>query len=268
MTPEQRYLFDLKGYLVVRAALDAATVGQINEIIDGLEKLTDEQSAERGISRQYRGGDGLYATVAPPPPGRLADYDTPALPCGEPYERLIDWPATIGLVQELIGEPMRLDAASFMSRNPGGGFRFHHGYAELLPYCEYVFADGQFKCVSIKIGYALTDVNVDDGAFVVIPGSHKSNFTNPLVGQVPDLSHPLVEAIPCRAGDAILFTEDLSHAAVENRGAKTRRTLFYSYAPAYQCRWPNLCDPADNFENHATPGQIELVTRPATFAPA
>lgn len=41
MTEEHRYLFDLQGYLVVPAALPAAFVKQINEAIDGLERLDD-----------------------------------------------------------------------------------------------------------------------------------------------------------------------------------------------------------------------------------
>ena len=258
-------MFDLQGYLVRRGALDGAMVRRLNEVIDDLEARSDEEAAALGAARQYRGRDSLYAQVGPAPSGRLEDYNLAILRCGGPFEELIDWPATLPYLQELIGEPMRMDAASFMSRNPGGGFRLHHGYAELLPYCEYAFAGEGFRCVSIKIGYALTDVGIEDGAFAVVPGSHKSNFPNPLVAQVPDPAHPLIEALPCRAGDAILFSEDLSHGAVENSGNRVRRTLFYSYAPAYQCPWPDLAETAEGFEQRAGPRRLALMRGPAPF---
>jgi len=152
-----------------------------------------------------------------------------------------------------------------MSRNTGGGFVFHHGYAELLPYSEYIFDQGTFRCASIKISYALSDVGVEDGCFAVIPGSHKSNFQNPLVGQIPDPNHPLVQPISTQKGDAILFSEDLSHGALENRGGKVRRTLFYSYAPAFQTSWGETTQVGPGFETRATPQRIELVNGPPPF---
>ena len=134
-----------------------------------------------------------------------------------------------------------------------------------MPYSEYAVQDGHFQCVSVKISFALTDVGVEDGCLAVIPGSHKSNFANPLVGQVPDPAHPLVEPLPCRAGDAVVFSEDLSHGAVENRGQRVRRTLFYSYAPAFHCRWRDLADPAAGLAARGNERRVELVEGPAPF---
>jgi hypothetical protein len=265
MNEEQRYLFDLHGYLVLRGVLNDQTVRRMNAAIDELESRSDEQATAMGVPRRYRGRDNHLAQVADAPPGRINDYDFSILGCGAPFEQLIDWPATVPHAQEMIGVPMRLDAASFMSRNPGGGFRFHHGYAELLPYCEYSYSDGKFECVSVKIAYALTDVGPDEGAFAVIPGSHKSNFINPTVMQMPDRTHPLVKVLPCRAGDAIMFTEDLTHGAVEHHGTSTRRTLFFSYAPAYQCAWPGLDRIADGFEQRASAARLEMVAGSQRF---
>ena len=177
MTPEERYLFDLHGYLVLRGVLSPDIRRRLNETIDHLETLDDSQTAALGTERKYRASDNVYAQTGAPSEGGLGDYDCEVLRYGGPFEELIDLPQTLLYIEEMISEPSRLDAASFMSRNSGGAFRFHHGYAELLPYSEYAFRDGAFKCVSVKIGYALTDVDVEDGCFAVIPGSHKSNFT-------------------------------------------------------------------------------------------
>ena len=238
---------------------------RLNKTIDSLERLSDDAVVALNAPRRYRKSDNVYAQVGAPAVGSLGDYDCDILRYGGPFEALIDWHRTLPYIEEIISEPCRLDAVSFMSRNSRGAFRFHHGYAELLPYSEYAFQDGKFKCVSVKIGYALTDVEVEDGCFAAIPGNHKSNFTNPLVGEVPDSTHPLVQPLPCKAGDAIIFSEDLSHGAVENRGAKVRRTLFYSYAPAFHCAWHGLTMTADGFEGRASRRRLELVQSPPPF---
>ena len=264
MTAEERYLFDLNGYLVLRKVLPPPILAAMNDSIDRLEALNDREVEARNLARKYQ-EDNVYAQVGPAPQQGLADYSSTILPCGGPFEELIDWPAVLPYPEEPIGVPFRLDAASFMSRHGGGGFVFHHGYAEMLPYSEYAFERDGFLCASIKISYALTDVGVEDGCFTVIPGSHKSHFPNPLVGRVPDPAHPLVRPLPCEAGDAVFFSEDLSHGAVENRGSRVRRTLFYSYAPAYQCAWGRLTEAAPGFESRANPRRLELVQGPAPF---
>jgi hypothetical protein len=264
VTAEERYLFDLNGYLVLRKVLPPPVLAAMNDSIDRLEALSDREVEARNLARKYQ-EDNVYAQVGPAPQQGLADYSSTILPCGGPFEDLIDWPTVLPYLEESIGVPFRLDAASFMSRHGGGGFVFHHGYAEMLPYSEYAFERDGFLCASIKISYALTDVGVEDGCFTVIPGSHKSHFPNPLVGQVPDPAHPLVRPLPCVAGDAVFFSEDLSHGAVENRGSRVRRTLFYSYAPAYQCAWGRLTEVAPGFESRANPRRLELVQGPAPF---
>ena len=268
MSPEEKYLFDLHGYLVVRGALSADLLGRLNGAIDCLESLGDEEVKELGARRNYVDEDNVYAQTGGQPESGLGDYSFPPLSYGGPFEALIDLPTILPYVEEMIGEPCRLDAVAFLSRHGKGAFRFHHGYAELLPYSEYVFQDGTFKCVSVKISYALTDVGIADGCFAVIPGSHKSNFENPLVGQVPDPAQPLVEPVPCRAGDAVIFSEDLSHGAVENHSGRVRKTLFYSYAPAFHCKWRDLAFTAPGFAARATPRQLELVEGPPPFVEA
>jgi hypothetical protein len=268
MTPEEKYLFDLQGYLVVRGALSADLLGRLNRTIDHLESLGDEEVEKLGVPRSYVKEDNAYAQTGGQPESGLGDYSCCALSYGGAFEELIDLAAILPYMEEMIGEPCRLDAVSLLSRHGRGAFRFHHGYAELLPYSEYVFQDGGFKCVSAKISYALTEVGVEDGCFAVIPGSHKSNFTNPLVGLVPDPAQPLVEPLPCGAGDAVIFSEDLSHGAVENHSGRVRRTLFYSYAPAFHCTWRDLALTAPDFAQRATPRQLELIQGPPPFVEA
>ena len=49
MTPEERYLFDLQGYLVVRGALPTDLLRRLNESVDALEALSDDKTAALGV---------------------------------------------------------------------------------------------------------------------------------------------------------------------------------------------------------------------------
>ena len=264
MTPEEKYLFDLQGYLVLDQVLLPGMIGIMSEALDEMECLDDEEASGRGVMRRYTKGSP-YATVGAAGPEGLGDYTCDILAYGSPFEDLIDWAPALTYVESMIGESFRLDGTTFMRRNPGGAIAFHHGYAELLPYSEYAFDNGAFSCVSVKISYTLTDVDIEDGCFAVIPGSHKSNFQNPLVGKVPEPDHPLVRPILTRAGDAIIFSEDLSHGAVHNRGSEVRRTLFYSYAPSFHSSWKGQAPIAVGFEARATPQQKRLLEGPIPF---
>lgn len=256
MTEEQRYLFDLNGYLTIRGALPDALVRQLNDELDRLDAMSTAQADAAGAVRQTRGDRDRY--------GRL-EYSCVLLPYGGVFESLIDAPATVPLVEEMIGGPLRLDAMHFMARTSGRGSVLHHGYAELLAYSEYALNRDRFECVSVKIGYALTDVGPDDGPFAVIPGSHKSNYAVPGIRELPQADDPLVQPIPVRAGDAVLFSEDLTHGALVNRSDRVRRTIFVSYAPAFHSAWYDQTVTAPGFEERATPRQRALIGGPAPF---
>ncbi len=259
MTPEEAYLFDLNGYLILREVLPRDLVRDLNGEIDRVEALSNEEAAALGAPRGYYREEGDQLPV---------DYSCPLLKCGEVFERLIDWPATVPSVEAMIGEPTRLDALHLLVRQSGRSTVFHHGYSELLSYSEFAVTNGEFKCVSVKIGYALTDVAVENGCFAVIPGSHKSSYANPYHLEEPDETHPLVQACPCKTGDAVIFSEDLTHGAVQNRSGKLRRTIFASYAPAFQAAWDDQLDMAEGFEERATLRQLELVQGPSPFGGA
>lgn len=260
MTPEESYLFDLNGYLILRDVLPRDFVAALNRELDShlVEELGEEKAAAMGIieSRQISSADTTE---------RPKTFSGPCLKYGEVFEKLIDWPVTLPYMKEMIDEPMRMDSMHFLYRPPGGWTSLHHGYSELLAYSEYALNNNRFQCVSVKIGYALTDVTVENGAFAVIPGSHKSNYMNPRHLEMPEENDPLVEVCPCRAGDAIIFSEDLTHGAVVNRSDRTRRTIFVSYAPSFQAPWCDHTETAEGFAERAAPEQRELIYGPQAF---
>ncbi|MBC8076790.1 MAG: phytanoyl-CoA dioxygenase family protein [Chloroflexales bacterium] len=100
---------------------------------------------------------------------------------------------------------------------------------------------GQFICPMVKAFYCLTDVGPGEGAFVVVPASHKSNVE--LATDRVDLpgQHVFDDV---RAGDVILFNEALLHNGHPNRSEKTRVTLIVNFGRSDAGPWPGYAPAA------------------------
>src|SRR5205823_4388965 len=94
---------------------------------------------------------------------------------------------------------------------------------------RYAFTGGRIDCMMIRMIYFVHDVSKEQGAFCVVPASHKSNFKSPY--QLNQDSEPGMIGLEVKAGDAILFTENLRHGGFTNRSAQTRKTLHVGYGP-------------------------------------
>ena len=214
VTDEERYLFDLQGYVVVPDALDAEQLAGLNALMDARLARDAEPGATR--HRFYDVGDG----------GLLA--------WGAPYLALIDNPRVAPLLDEFLGEGWRLDhdyADVIRSGHGPIGATLHGGNTPYDECCSYTVREGRIRSGLLAVAFNLRDVGPDDGGFGCVPGSHKSAF--PLPRGWHDLDHraPCVRAVTGRAGTAIVFTEALTHGTLPWRGAQERRTLFYKYSP-------------------------------------
>ena len=47
----------------------------------------------------------------------------------------------------------------------------------------------------------------------------------------------MLQAVPAAAGDAIIFTEALTHGSLVNTSGRPRRTLYYCYSIGYMPDW-------------------------------
>lgn len=255
MDERQRYLFDLKGYIVVHNALTSEHVAALNAIIDRTERLPDaDLRPPVYFAREVGGGKDV----------RIHNVKE----LGEPFERLIDLEATIGLVADVIGTRPRLNHDYAILRyREGDKTKFHLGNTPLTPSCQFRSHDGRFFSTLMKAVFTLTDQGVADGCFSVIPGSHKSEYPNPY-GTEPD-DVPVREPVPCQAGDAILFTEALTHGSEVNRTGKPRRTLYYAYSPCWVADWTARDAASDDLLALGDARQRDLlVVKPMSTRPA
>ena len=245
MNEEQRYFFDLKGYVVVPNAISAEDVAALNATIDRTEALADSDvPAPVRLQREVPGGSDM----------RIHNVKE----LGQPFERLIDLDPIVGLVEDAIGTRPRLNHDYAILRyHAGDRTRFHLGNTPVAPSCQFRSHDGRFYSTLVKVVFPLTDQGVEDGCFSVVPGTHKSNFPNPHGNEPDDI--PLREPVPCRAGDAIVFTEALTHGSEVNRSGKPRRTLYYAYSPCWAAGWTAHDDASPELLDRVTAAQRDLL---------
>ena len=221
MTEDQRFLFDLQGYLVVPGVLDLARV----------QRMLGEMDAHS----------------VNPPEGGSDNYRFAAfLRWSDDYRHLIDEPALLPILTSLLGPKFRLDHAYGMASraNTSGhpakeeSVSLHH-HADMFDYgCYYLARGDRMHNGLIVVSYSLTDIGPGAGGFCCIPGSHKSNVRMPEhFYRIAD--NPLVRQVPQRAGDAVIFTESLTHGTWPwTDPTAQRRSVLMKYCPGYM-QWLN-----------------------------
>lgn len=210
MTDEERYLFDLQGFLLVPDALDPEQLARLNAILDGMVAAETDPGM-----RTHRFG-------------RLLDRD-PA------FRALIDNPRITPYLEPILGAGFRLDHdyADVIRSGLGPiGAVLHGGGTPFTPAEYYQARDGHIHSGLAVVAYNLKDVGPDDGGFGCVPGSHKSAFPFPDAWRDLAEPHPVVRRVTGPAGTAILFTEALTHGTLPWRARAERRTLFFKYSPA------------------------------------
>ena len=216
MTDEDKYLFDVQGYLVIKNAIPAEWVAEMNHWID----------AKQGEDIRYQGHE------------KTQNIGDPIL--WDPlFRKLLDNPVLMPYLFATMGDGVRLDHNYAIFLKPGGkGLRLHGGAIPYDPSQYYHTYQGNIYSGLTVVAYALGDVPEGMGGFGCVPGSHKSAFECP--EDIRDFSKPCsaVQQVPVKAGDAILFTECLMHGTIPWRGEDVRRSIFFKFSP-HHMSWSN-----------------------------
>lgn len=115
----------------------------------------------------------------------------------------------------------------------GGGSSGNHGTGGSQ---FFHYQDGRFHNGLTVVAYELQDTHCNGGGFCCVPGSHAGHVQMP--DELRDMSCPTNLGAPwlykvaARPGDAIVFTEALTHGAIPwTCATRSRRTLFYKFSP-------------------------------------
>lgn len=259
-TEMEIYLFDLRGYVVLKNALSQDEVAALNGSIDSM--LPIEHGAWHGHVHAHNFGtrDGLNLQQI---------YEA-----GEPWERLIDHPSWIEKVKHFVGGkdsfdwlhgPLFIDECFANVRGPGEAIPIHSGGHENVKRTQYLFRNGVFMCGQVNILMALSPMGPGDGTTMVIPGSHKSNFPHPefadhAFGSDQGSGDGMTGAVEVYMdpGDALLFVDAICHGSATRSNAGQRRNAVYRYGPS----WGNFrhgYQPSEELLERLTPEQRGIV---------
>jgi ectoine hydroxylase-related dioxygenase (phytanoyl-CoA dioxygenase family) len=218
VTQDQRFEFDVRGYLHLREALSETEVAEYRGWV--------AEAAGTDIQALNGAETGRHAHQLNRPVSRVIDADPR-------FARFLDHPAVEPLLAEFLGENYRHIDNDLYFTYPGyGGGHWHRG-VRAHPTGHVI--EGRFVCPMVKVFYCLTDVGPGEGEFVVVPGSHKARFE--VDTDRPDLpGQHIFDDV--RAGDVIVFNEALLHNGRPNQSEKTRQTIIMNLGRRDAGVWP------------------------------
>ncbi|MCZ6635168.1 MAG: phytanoyl-CoA dioxygenase family protein [bacterium] len=224
VSEEDKYYFDLRGYLVVENAISETEVKECNDAIDHYEgeiKTRENGQLAHGSST-LEGSEGrreLHGMLGWPEPYR------------EPFRKLLVHPTVVSRLNEFSGKGFRLDHGPLLinARTGTEGQRLHGGGEPFSPSVWYHQQNGRIFCRGITVAWQLTDVNPGDGGFACVPGSHKGAEPIPEGVRSIEDDMGLVAQPAMKAGDVLLFAETMTHGALPWKGEGERRSVLYKY---------------------------------------
>lgn len=209
MTDLEKYLFDLRGYLIVEDVLTSDQIKEMNTLID---EHSSELNLESG--KLHTGG---------------------FLTWGQPFVDLLDYATMMPLLKFIIGDGFRLDHYYAIFMNKGADrLNLHGGNTPYDPPEYYHFRNGSMHNGLTVVSWNLSDTGPEHGGFCCIPGSHKVNYPCPPKIRQEHFEHDTIVIPNARAGSLVIFTEALTHGTAPWTAEHQRRSLLYKYSPAQQ----------------------------------
>ena len=226
MSEEQKYLFDLKGWIDLPGLLDEAQLGPVRD-------------------HQMR---FLYHPEDLPPEERDNH--------GGPSQVLLDEPAVAGVLNEIIShQPLASEDCygfrfdhTYTSHRQAGHDNFNpHGGNGLFNFCGdshlYQMHPGRIHAGLVRVVWELNEVTAGDGGTLFLSGSHKSAFPRP--ASLSGRDSALWETYSCPAGSAVIFTEALCHSGTRwTNETRDRLSLFTCYNTV-NAKWGKGCPPPE-----------------------
>lgn len=257
MNKIEQYEFDRVGYIVIPNFLNDDELESLSVAIDALEahalaqahRPPDKISAF-GLKYRHDAERGYFASGAREAGNTLIIEDF--FNADSAFDTLINHAPTMAYINAIIQERPTINNCEIRIRYPGNQTGSHMGGPVGRKH-RYYYSDRGIDCMMVRMVYFVHDVGPGQGEFCVVPASHKSSLASPYAGTDPD-TEPGMIGLPVKAGDAILFTENLRHGGLTNRSNQTRKTLHVGYGPYWM-----------KSQNHSTMDEEPYIL-PGTFA--
>lgn len=236
MTDEQRFFFDLRGWILLPAVLSAAEIKTMKSEV--------------------------YAVAEP----RQHQYINPNQSYQGALQTLLDHPAIAGILSEILAEePFLSDEAyafrcenSFITIRPPGWSKMERRDRG-LPHVvrppqqanamRYQVAGNKIFAGLTRVVWELEEVKAGHGGTSFLSGSHKAHFSyggrDPMRPNISDSSweteiRAMMEDYSCPAGSAVIFTESLLHAANDWTNPDNPRCAVFNCYNSLWAQWHRL----------------------------
>jgi hypothetical protein len=238
LSEEEKFRFDLQGYLVIPGVLSRQECARLSQLSD--------------VHWPRQPDDGAFRRTE-----AISRWD-------QSFLDLMDHPVLLPYLLELIGPRVRADHDYCIFMQSGApGQDIHGGPMRYESDHWYHYHDGVIRNGLTVATWVLGDALPGDGGFVCIPGSHKTNF----IGCVPkdvlgqERRPDYVVQPELKAGDVLIFTEALIHGTASWHGKEERRALLFKYSPPHSS-WAKSPYNISHYPN-ATPQQQRLMAPPS-----
>ncbi len=285
MNDFEKYEFDLNGYLLVKGLLSpsefSACLTATNELeghflanVDAGPQLLGYSHIRYRFDEKYQchsykneSGGGLQLI--------LDDF----LNASEVFDTLVAHEPTMDYVREMAVGPHWIGnselrfryRSNFTDTHMGGRLDTRNRYefvgVSMFDSDAQVRAVRDFNLRAVRVLYALEDMPVEHGPLCVVPGTHKSNYFSPYNDSNPQ-SEPGMIPLPMKAGDAIIFTENLRHGGFPNLLDRPRKTLHLMFSPRWvgsqsPVHWNDKVYVSEEAWARYTPAQRALLPTPS-----
>ena len=217
LTQEQKYIFDMRGWLLVPGVLSEDDLEEMREFCLRLHNEPDS------IPEHERS------------------------PLGGPMQKLADHPVVVGFMHEFVAFPplsrndcygFRMESCSLFYRQAGDGqFAPHNGSGYFrLPGDTHFYhcIPGKAHAGLTRVVWELNPVAEGDGTLLV-SGSHKAAYAAP--DAIHDQNSSIWEGYTCPAGSVLFFTESLTHSARPWTSKEHDRVAIFSCYNTVDSKW-------------------------------
>jgi hypothetical protein len=240
VSQDDKFAFDVRGYLHLRGALSAE---EVVEYTCWMKEIDSLDTKAFNHDRQ-----ALLDKFLNRPVSRVIDADPR-------FARFLDHPVSEKYLTEFLGADYHHIDNDLYYTPPGyKGGGWHRG---VRTHATGHLQNGRFICPMVKVFYCMTDVRAGEGAFTVVPGSHRTAFEIEMKDRIDLPAQHVFDDV--NAGDVIVFNEALLHNGRPNLSQKTRKTIIVNFGRAEAGVWEGYT-PAEETLKRVTPRQREILT--------
>jgi hypothetical protein len=249
LTPAQRLHIDIYGYVIIENVIGPCEIDTIKDTLYGIE---DDFRRTGGLP-----GPNCFYTSTTEEFFRIDNLPHLA-PCFFDY---ITHPFIVGMAEEIIGGPARLQQSDAHIRRPLADkdrrYGFHRGINPAYDHYD----QGLYHFSFIKALTNLTDLGPDDGGTTVIAGSHKlpTDIPQKAIIDAALEDRSMIHQVEAPAGSTLLFYESLLHASGIIKSDKDRLLILGGYMPTMFQAWMDY-DPDPDFVETLSDEHRALIT--------